>query len=58
MRRHRWRREEGQTFTETTMILGLLTAIIIALTGIIVPGFSNVVVRLVRHMLIFVGVSG
>ena len=51
------RREAGQTFTETAMILGILTAIIIALTGIIVPGFSTAIARLVRHMLVFVGTA-
>jgi hypothetical protein len=47
--------EAGQTFTETVMILGLLTAIIIGLTNIIVPGVSTAVVGLVRHMLVFMG---
>ena len=47
--------EAGQTFTETVMILGILTAIIIGLTGIIVPSFSIAVAGLVRHMLVFVG---
>lgn len=47
--------ENGQTFTETVMILGILTAIIIALTGIIVPSFSIAIAGLVRHMLVFVG---
>lgn len=39
------------------MLLGILTAIIIALTGIIVPGFTSVIARLVRHMLVFVGAA-
>lgn len=51
------RREAGQTFTETAMLLGILTAVIIALTGIIVPGFSTAIAGLVRHMLVFVGAA-
>lgn len=51
------RGEAGQTFTETAMLLGILTAVIIALTGIIVPGFSGVIAQLVRHMLVFVGAA-
>ncbi len=51
------RGEAGQTFTETAMLLGILTAVIIALTGIIVPGFSSVIAQLVRHMLVFVGAA-
>jgi hypothetical protein len=49
------RSEAGQTFTETAMILGIITAIIIGLTGIIVPSFSTAIAGLVRHMLVFVG---
>ena len=49
------RAESGQTFTETAMILGIITAIIIGLTGIIVPSFSAAVAGVVRHMLVFVG---
>jgi Flp pilus assembly pilin Flp len=47
--------ESGQTFTEYTMILGLLTAIIIGLTAIIVPGLGQAVVGLVNHMLVYMG---
>ena len=47
------RHEEGQTFTEYIMILGLVSAIIIAVTGIVVPGLANIVVRLVMHMSIY-----
>ncbi|MBM3808969.1 MAG: hypothetical protein FJW22_12355 [Acidimicrobiia bacterium] len=47
--------EAGQTFTETAMILGIVTALIIGLTGIIVPSFATAVAGLVRHMLVFVG---
>ena len=46
-------RERGQAATEYLMILGLLTAIIIALTGIIVPTISYAVVRIVTRMAIF-----
>jgi hypothetical protein len=49
--------EAGQTFTETAMILGILTAIIIGLTGTIVPGFSRAIAGLVQHMLVFVGTA-
>ena len=49
--------EAGQTFTETVMILGIMTAIIIALTGIIVPGFTRAIAGLVLHMLEFVGAA-
>ena len=57
MKPRAWRSEAGQTFTETAMILGILTGLIIALTGIIVPGFSSVIAQLVRHMLVFVGAA-
>lgn len=57
MRARAWRRDAGQTFTETAMILGILTAMIIGLIGIIVPGFSTVIVQLVQHMLVFVGTA-
>jgi hypothetical protein len=46
--------ERGQAATEYLMILGLLTAIVIALTGIIVPTISYVVVRIVTHVALFV----
>ncbi|MEZ5420027.1 MAG: hypothetical protein R2708_22170 [Vicinamibacterales bacterium] len=45
----RLRDEAGQTFTETVMLLGILSAIIVALTGIVVPGFSTAIAQLVRH---------
>jgi hypothetical protein len=45
---------DGQTTSEYLMILGLLTAIIISLTQIIVPPVALAFVRLVRHMAIFV----
>jgi hypothetical protein len=34
------------------MVAGLLTAIIVVLTGIIVPGVARPVVGLVRHMMV------
>ncbi len=39
------------------MILGILTAIIIGLTGIVVPGVLTPVAWLVQHMLVFVGAA-
>ena len=47
-----WRDPAGQTATEYLMIAGLLTAMIVVLTQIIVPGVAFPVVKLVRHMLI------
>ena len=49
--------ERGQTFVEYVMILGLVSAIIIAVTGIIVPGFANAVVGLVNHMVVYLSSS-
>ncbi len=49
-RDRRWRSQSGQTFVEYTMIVGLLTAIIIAVTRIIVPPLAYGIVRLVYHM--------
>ncbi len=46
-------REAGQTTTEYLMILGLLTAIIIAVTGIIVPFMGTAMTRMVRHMVLY-----
>lgn len=46
--------ESGQTTTEYLMILGLLTAIIVAVTGIIVPFMGNAITRMVRHMVLYV----
>jgi len=48
-----WRDRAGQTVTEYLMIAGLLTAMIIVLTQIIVPGVALPVVDLVRHMVIY-----
>jgi Flp pilus assembly pilin Flp len=53
-----WRRalraELGQTVTEYLMILGIVTAIIIALTKIIVPGVAIGVLGLLEHMAVYV----
>lgn len=46
--------ERGQTAVEYLMIAGLLTAIIIVLTKMIVPAVAYVVVTLVRHMAVYV----
>lgn len=53
--RRRRAREAGQTFTETAMILGIVTAIIVSVTTLIVPAYSQVVARLVLHMVVYVG---
>lgn len=50
VRRRGWRSERGQTLTEYVMIAGLLTAIIISLTGIIVPALAEVVVAIVEYV--------
>jgi uncharacterized membrane protein len=42
-----WRSTYGQTTTEVLMILGLLTALIIAVTKIVVPTVAWVVLRIV-----------
>jgi hypothetical protein len=46
--------EAGQTTTEMLMMMGLLTAMLISATGIIVPTMRWVVERLVKHMVVFV----
>ena len=46
----RFGNERGQTFVEYVMILGLISAVIIAVTAIIVPGLANPVVQLIFHM--------
>ena len=47
--------ETGQTFTETAMILGIMAAIIISLTTLIVPAYSEMISGLVKHMVVYVG---
>jgi hypothetical protein len=46
--------EEGQAAIEYLMIVGLLTAIIIAVTKIVAPAIGYVVVQLIQHMAVFV----
>jgi Flp pilus assembly pilin Flp len=54
----RERSQRGQTTVEYLMIAGLITAIIISLTKIIVPTMAWVVVKLVRHMAVYVSSVG
>jgi Flp pilus assembly pilin Flp len=44
----------GQATVEYTMMLGLLTAIIVALTQMIVPAFGKVIVGFVQHVAIYI----
>ena len=50
----RRRRDAGQTVTEYLMILGIVTAIIIALTKMIVPAVARGVLGLLTHMVVYV----
>jgi Flp pilus assembly pilin Flp len=43
----------GQVFTEYTMVLGLLTAIIIAVTSMMFDSLGWIVARLVRHLIVY-----
>jgi hypothetical protein len=52
--RRRLTSARGQTTTEYLMIAGLLTAIIVSLTKIIVPTIAEVVVKLVNHMAVYI----
>jgi Flp pilus assembly pilin Flp len=56
-RRRSARDAHGQTFTEYVMVLGLISAIIVAVTQIVVPGVAWVVERLVRHTAIYLSSS-
>lgn len=47
-------REEGQTFTETAMILGLVSAIIVSLTQIVYPLVMSVVKAVATHQATYV----
>lgn len=47
-------REEGQTFTETAMILGLVSAIIVSLTQIVYPLVMYVVKEVATHQATYV----
>ena len=49
----RLRGESGQTLTEYSTALGILVALIIAVTTFLVPGMALVIVRLARHMSVF-----
>lgn len=44
------RSEGGQTLTEYVMIAGLLTAIVIALTGVVVPSMAWAIRGLVKYV--------
>jgi Flp pilus assembly pilin Flp len=46
--------EAGQTVTEYLMILGFITAVIIALTKLIVPAVARGVLGLLTHMVVYV----
>ena len=46
--------ERGQAFVEYTMMLGLLAAIIIAITGLIVPAIGTLIADMVQHIAIYV----
>lgn len=48
------RNEQGQAFTEYTMMLGLLSAFIAWMTLLIVPGVGRIIVAFVRHVAIYV----
>lgn len=47
------RRDAGQTVTEYLMILGILTAIIIALTKMIAPAIADGMIRYMERRVIF-----
>jgi hypothetical protein len=49
----RVRRESGQALTEYSTTLGILVALIIAVTTYLVPGIALVIVRLARHMSVY-----
>lgn len=51
-------RDTGQAFVEYLMIVGILTAVIIAVTKIVVPFLGFLVVKLVQHMSVFVSSLG
>ena len=46
--------QAGQTVTEYLMILGFITAVIIALTKLIVPAVARGVLGLLTHMVVYV----
>jgi hypothetical protein len=51
------RNEPGQSFTEYTMMLGLLSAFIAWMTLLIVPGVGRIIVAFVRHVAVYVSSS-
>jgi hypothetical protein len=51
--RRRLRRDAGQTVTEYLMILGILTAIIIALTKMIAPAIADGMIRYMERRVVF-----
>ena len=44
------RRDSGQALTEYLMVLGLVAAVIIAITGLIMPAIRSVVVSVIRYV--------
>jgi hypothetical protein len=53
MRRQRLRRDAGQALTEYLMILGILTAIIIALTKMIAPAIADGMIRYMEKRVVY-----
>jgi hypothetical protein len=51
--RRRLRHDAGQTVTEYLMILGILTAIIIALTKMIAPAIADGMIRYMERRVIY-----
>ena len=49
----RLRRDAGQTVTEYLMILGILTAIIIAITKMIAPAIANGMIRYMERRVVY-----
>jgi hypothetical protein len=52
-RLRRLRRDAGQTVTEYLMILGILTAIIIALTKMIAPAIADGMIRYMQKRVVY-----
>jgi uncharacterized membrane protein YebE (DUF533 family) len=51
--RRRQRRDAGQAVTEYLMILGILTAIIIALTKMIAPAIADGMIRYMERRVVY-----
>jgi Flp pilus assembly pilin Flp len=49
----RWRDASGQAFTEYLMLVGVLAAIIISVTTVVVPALSWMVIFLVRLIAVY-----